>query len=72
MAVTVKKSELQSLLEKNAYGAGLTVEETKKAKKLIADPVYTENECWICEEDKAIYDTGICRGHAYYALITRK
>lgn len=76
--VKMEKSELELLLEKNAYGEGLTNEEHLKAQRLIADPVYSEENCWVCKMscpdnvDKAIYDTGLCQDHARYALVTRK
>ncbi len=79
--MTEEKSELEVLLEKNAYGSGLTREEQNRAVELIVNAEITEKGCWICEmydrdisqeENKAIYDTGVCRGHAHYALSTRK
>jgi hypothetical protein len=73
------ESELELLLKKNAYGEGLTPVEMNRARYLIwADPVYAKEDCGVCktstpnEVDKAIYDTGLCRGHASYALATRK
>jgi len=71
----VEKSELEELLEKNAYGSGLSDEEEKRAWQLIAKPEYADEECFVCpgqKKGKAIYDTGLCQGHASYALITRK
>ena len=74
----VEKSELEHLLEKNAYGEGLTEGEYKRAEQLIKNPVYSEEDCWLCKmscpnnTDKAIYDTGVCQGHANYALVTGK
>ncbi|MDO8601262.1 MAG: hypothetical protein Q7R46_01110 [bacterium] len=73
-----KKSELEQLLEKNAYGTGLTKEESIRANKLIANPVLSEDDCWVCKISysknikKAIFDTGLCQNHASYALVTRK
>ena len=77
MTEETKKSELELLLEKNAYGEGLRNEEIARAKKLIATPEYTEGgNCWLCKSDAikspAIYDTGLCQEHALYALATRK
>jgi hypothetical protein len=77
------KSELEILLEKNAYvKEGLTPEEMEEASKLIENPQYSNENCWVCEMverkksdpriDKAIYDIGMCQGHARYALSTRK
>ncbi|MBI4141485.1 hypothetical protein HY484_01015 [Candidatus Woesearchaeota archaeon] len=70
------KSELELLLEKNAYTvSGLTGDEHARAVSLIANPVVSDDDCWVCpkgSKDKAIYDTGICKGHAYYALAARK
>ena len=73
-----KKSELLQLLEKNAYGPGLTEKERDRAIKLIANPVFSEDDCWICkmshpqDVSKSIFDLRVCQYHAYYALITRK
>lgn len=69
-----EKSELEILLEKNAYGGGLTPEEWGRAEKLIGEAKPTEEDCWVCHppEQKTIYSTGLCKGHANYALITRK
>ena len=70
------KSELQILLEKNAYGEGLTEEEYQRALELIRKPIFGNNDCWICgmygDHKKEIYDTGLCQYHARYALLTRK
>lgn len=72
------KSELEQLLEKNAYGEGLTEEERNRAVELIADPVFSKKDCWVCKglcsnnTPKAIFDTGICQDHASYALATKK
>ena len=73
------ESELEMLLKKNTYGKGLTPAEMSRARYLISvNPVYAKEDCWVCktstpnEVDKAIYDTGLCRGHASYALATRK
>ena len=70
-----EKSELELLLEKNAYGSGLTNEEEIRAFYLISLPVFSDAECWLCPEgdkEKEIYDTGLCQSHALYALATRK
>ena len=82
-AILNQKSELETLLEKNAYTEkGLTKKEMKRTAELINSPEYSEKNCWICEglaknnknyeAEKAIYDTGMCKGHATYALLTRK
>jgi len=75
-----KKSELEILLERNLMRSPhLTKEEHSKACELIDDPVYSTEECWVCKMYKkdnpnypdvrpAIYDTGLCKGHAGYAL----
>ena len=75
-------SELEQLLEKNTYGGGLTIHEFNRALVLIGDPLYAKAECWVCStfpsrekkalEHRAIYDTGLCQGHAHYALVTQK
>lgn len=71
-----EKSELQKLLEKNAYGEGLTNEEYLRAWELISNPKFSEKLCWVCkmnnEEESAIFNTGLCRVHARYALASRK
>lgn len=73
-----QKSELEQLLEKNSYGSGLTSQEQSHALQLIANPTLSEDDCWVCKMSrpsdikKAILDTGLCAGHAYYALTTRK
>jgi hypothetical protein len=73
-----QKSEIKQLLEKNAYGDGLTSEEQKRACQLIADPVFSKEDCLACKMScpndikKAIFDIGLCQGHASYALVTRK
>ncbi len=70
-----EKSELELLLEKNAYGPGLTDEEETRAFCLIVSPVFSDVDCWLCpgeDKEKAIYDTGLCQSHALYALATRK
>ena len=77
MAAVVEKSELQLLLEKNITEEGLTLEEHSRAEKLIDSVDMSEEEdCWPCgtvkRSEKAIADTGMCRGHARYALRTRK
>ncbi|MBI2450543.1 MAG: hypothetical protein HYV47_03335 [Candidatus Nealsonbacteria bacterium] len=71
-----EKSELEVLLEKNAYGEGLNKEEYGKALVLIRDAEPGEEVCWVCkmnnQDDRSIHDTGLCKGHARYALATRK
>jgi len=73
--VSEEKSELMQLLVKNTR-QGLTGEEYRMARQLIANPVYTNKKCGFCKEpipeNMAIYDTGMCQGHAYYALVRRK
>ena len=75
---TEAKSELSTLLEKNAYSAGLSKEERARAEILMGDPVFSEEDCWVCRTScpgnvrKSIYDTGLCIAHAGYALVTRK
>lgn len=65
-------SELQMLLYKNAYGAGLTIGEWNRARCLIIDPEFSENLCRICKTEKSIFNTGLCQNHALYALDFRK
>lgn len=65
-------SELQKLLKKNALGAGLTTGEKAKAHDLISNSEFSEALCENCKKEKAIFDTGLCKGCALYALITRK
>jgi hypothetical protein len=75
-----EKSELEILLERNAYGGGLTLEQEATAFKLIQAAPLSDKDCWVCSGiydrpdriDKAIYDTGLCKGHAAYALATGK
>lgn len=68
------KSILQILLEKNASSEGLTAEEKKAARLLIAKAKPTNESCWLCNtcgddiDNNTIYDLDICRGHAYDAL----
>ncbi|MFB6089117.1 MAG: hypothetical protein ABEK36_05045 [Candidatus Aenigmatarchaeota archaeon] len=75
------KSELEELLEKNAYGGGLDDKEFNRALELTSEPevVNDDEECWVCstssssEKNKpTIYDTGLCSEHTKYALVTRK
>jgi len=76
MAEPEEKSELELLLEKNASDSGLAKFEFHKAFRLIQDPVYSEEKCRLCKEcnkeNKAIYDTGLCQDHAFYALATKE
>jgi len=68
-------SELLDLLKKNAYGEDLEVNDFNSAKKLIIEAKKNEGKyCWVCDsiKDNTILDTGICKSHNYYALITRK
>ncbi len=71
---TPQKSKLQSILEKNSPGKGVTSEEYKEARKLISNPEYSDEKCCLCVNpmNKAIYDTGFCPAHAFYELIRRK
>ena len=74
---TAQNLDLQSLLDKNRK-EGLTSEEDKRARELIVNPEYSDRDCWCCRMStpgdigKAIYDTGLCKSHANYALISRK
>ncbi|MBU2612567.1 MAG: hypothetical protein KKB62_02490 [Nanoarchaeota archaeon] len=80
--MTHEKSELELLLIKNASTGDLTHEENRRARELIDNPVYSEKDCWLCammgsgngeyQVDKAIYDIGVCQGHARYTLATAK
>jgi septal ring factor EnvC (AmiA/AmiB activator) len=72
-------SELIELLKKNAsIGQELSEEEKDKVRTLIAEPVFSEKDCWLCKMSsrddirKAIYDTSLCKIHAYYAFAFRK
>jgi len=47
------KSELELLLEKNAYGEGLNKQEKHRALDLILNPEYTNENCWVCELHKS-------------------
>jgi len=70
----VRKQTLGQLLEKNAYTKeGLTIEEHTAASLLImlTGTINGRESCWLCGQP-AIEDTGLCRGHAQYALATRK
>jgi hypothetical protein len=68
-----EKSELQVLLEKNStLGTWLFPYEETQAFELIEIAEDTEEVCWLCKNNKAIYDTGLCKTHARYALMTRK
>jgi len=76
VAETKNKSRLLDLLCQNAYGPGLTAEEDDEVRLLITKPEYGPDRCWVCKmngvEAAAIYDTGICQNHNYYALLARK
>ena len=68
------ESELKFLLAKNLC-PGLNPLEKHRALELIDEPVYSDFECWKCpgkSKKKAIYDTGLCREHAYYNLVIRR
>lgn len=72
--IVENESELKMLLTKN-LNPGLDPYEKHRALELIADPSYSDMECMKCrpgEKDKAIYDTGLCRKHAYYNLVIRR
>jgi len=74
-AEVTRKSELENLLEKHASGGKLTLDEYLRAHKLIGNPEYSAEICGFCRgKDKkpAIYDTGMCQGHATYALIRER
>lgn len=67
---------LEELMERNAYGPGLTKEEESVAH-LLADelPKDDKEQCWVCPKDDkslAVAGMGICSGHIHYALFTRK
>jgi hypothetical protein len=76
------KSELELLLEKNCDSKGLiTQDEVDRAWELIQHPEYYQGNCWCCEglsyrfpnqDIRAVYDTGLCKGHAEQALRQRK
>jgi len=73
------KSRLQRLLERNAHTVGgLSGAERHEAAILIWEAEEGDEDCRACKtscpEDirKSIYDTGLCEGHAFYALATRK
>lgn len=69
---------LHSLMVKNTYGEGLSGQEFNEAETLIGGLPLGSNDCWACsfdgnkEKRKEISGLGICRGHASYALVTRK
>ncbi len=70
-----ESSELQKLLFKNAYGAGLTIGEWNRARDLILNPKISEERCRVCTDAiraRAIFDTGLCQDHALCALNSRK
>lgn len=76
--VTEEKSELKVLLEKNAKYGGLTKQEEDRIATLIANAQETDKDCALCgrsrwrKADKAIAESGLCRGHTLYELITRE
>jgi len=71
-------SRLQQLLEQNACGSDLNEQEKKEARILIDNLPLGDKGCWVCGFDKernnrkVISGLDICRGHAGYALATRK
>jgi len=71
---TPQKSKLQSILERNSSGEGVTSEEYKEARKLILNPKYSDKKCCLCSNpmNKSIYDTELCGAHAFYELIRTK
>ena len=71
---TTQKSKLQSILEKSSSGEGVTLEEYKEARKLILNPEHSDKKCCLCVNptNNAIYDTELCRAHAFYDLIRTK
>jgi len=71
-----EKSELSELLSKN-LSPGLSEQEVNRVFELVREPEYASEDCLVCDarsppKGKAIYDTGLCSGHAIYALVTRK
>jgi hypothetical protein len=72
-----EESRLQKLLKQNAAGY-ITIDEYTEAERLIAAPTLSEEDCWVCKMacpndiKKSIFDTGLCQGHANYALKTQK
>jgi len=69
--------ELDTLLQKNVKFCGLTKEEERRAAALIACAKETDKDCPLCRgvsgtPDKAIENIGLCKGHTYYTLFTRK
>ena len=77
-----ERSELSTLLDKNISKEGLSEEEFERARELIINPDYSSKPCWVCRlfgdlsneqpPNRAIYDIGLCQGHASYALMARK
>lgn len=67
-------SRLKQLMIRNAFTLeGLTRAERIEAADLIETEPESQNTCWTCEDrKKAVGDTGLCRSHNRYALITRK
>ncbi len=66
---------LHILMVKNAHGDGLSQQEYKEANIMIGGLPLGATDCWVCDtrpKNKAILGLGICRGHAGYALATRK
>lgn len=61
----------------------LTQEEFNRATSLIYEhPTLADRDCIICknlpgyvpgqQDQRAIYDTNVCQGHAFYCLATQK
>ncbi len=67
-----EESEL-SLLLKESLVKGLSRDKMRRARELIDNPVYSEDNCHVCKTyginpGKAIYDTGRCQIHVRYSL----
>lgn len=67
-------SRLKQLMIRNAFTLeGLSESERFEAGRLIENEPEGQDTCWTCEgREKAVGDTGLCRSHNRYALITRK
>ena len=70
-------TSLQMLLEANLT-RGLLDDEFGQAVSLIKNGLLSDKDCWVCKisypqnVDKVLVDINLCRGHAHYALVTRK
>ena len=73
-----EKSELEALLKRNVQFGGLTKEEEDRVAILIACAKETDKDCVSCgrsrwrKADKAIAESGLCKGHTLYEFIIRK